>query len=221
MANTTKPEVSVADKVTGKVTGFYNLHKKTLFIACAAVVVILLAIVIVSAVMTSNTEKAMIRISDLGDRVTAYVSAGESNQEEFDALVSDLNAEIGKSSYPSIKAAFLLGNLYFDTKDYQNAYTSYVKCYELNTSSYLAPLALVNGAAAAEELGDTDSALELYSKVQDYEISGVNAKALFNSARINLGKGNTELAKAQLESIVASYSYSEYAALAKNILNVM
>ncbi|MCR5761552.1 MAG: tetratricopeptide repeat protein [Sphaerochaetaceae bacterium] len=221
MAKTNKAEASVADKVTGSVTGFYNLHKKVLFIACAAVVVVLLAIVIISSVITSNNEKAMVRIVDLGDRCSAYLTAEESNQETFDALVADLNAEIKDSSYVSVKAAYLLGNLYYETEDYQNAYDAYMKCYDLNKDSYFAPLALVNAAAAVEENGDADTALDLYSKVSDYEISGVNAKALFNSARINLSKGNNDLAKAQLESLVQSYSYSEYAALAKNILNVM
>lgn len=220
MAKTNKSEVSVADKVTGSVTGFYNLHKKALLIACAAVVVVLLAIVIISAVVSSNAEKAMIRIVDLDDRVSAYLATEEGNQEAFNSLVADLNAEIKNSSYSSTKAAFLLGELYFETKDYQNAYAAYFRCYELNTSSYLAPLALVNAAAAVAETGDTDSALDLYSKVQDYEISGVNAKAMFNSALINMSKGNNDLAKSQLETVVASYSYSEYAALAKNILNV-
>ncbi len=179
-----------------------------------------MAIVIISAVVSSNAEKAMIRIVDLDDRCSAYLASEEGNQEVFNSLVADLNAEIKNSSYPSTKAAFLLGELYYETKDYQNAYASYLKCYELNTSSYLAPLALVNAAAAVAETGDTDSALELYSKVQDYEISGVNAKAMFNSALINMGKGNNDLAKSQFEAVVASYSYSEYAALAKNILNV-
>lgn len=220
MAKTKQTETSVADKVAFSVTGFWNLHKNVILIACAAVVVVLLAVVITTSVTTSNREKAMIRVSDLSDRCSAYISAGETNSEVFDALVADLNKEIGGSSYVSTKAAYLLGGLYYDTGDYQNSYAAYLKCYELNTKSYLAPLALVNAAAAVEETGDADTALSLYAKVSDYEISGVGAKAVFNMARINLSKGNYELAKAELQEVVDSYPYSEYAATAKNILNV-
>ncbi|MCR4676511.1 MAG: tetratricopeptide repeat protein [Sphaerochaetaceae bacterium] len=221
MAKKDKTEISVADKVTENVTGFFNLHKKVILIACAVVVVALIAIVIITSVSSSAKEKAMIRVADLEKRSSAYLSSDEKSADEFNSLVSALNAEIKDSSYTSVKSAYLLGGLYYESGDYANAFAAYSKAYELGKNTYLAPLALVNGAAAAEENGDVDSALSFYTKAAEYKESGVVPKALFNMARIYSSQGKTELAKAELQQIVDSYSSSEYAALAKNILNVM
>lgn len=218
MAKNTK-ELSAEEKLQNRISGFFERNAKTLLICAAALVVLVAIVVTVTAVSSANREKAMVRIQGLEETVIgAY--AGMEDAAKAD-VISSLEAEEKGKSYVSFKASYLKGLAYFQDQKYQASYDAFMACVSKKSDSYLAPVALVNAAAAQEALGNTTEALDLYNRVTtDYKESGMGAKALFNSGRIYFQQGNTALALSVFNQLIDRYPSSEYSALAKNIVSV-
>ena len=218
MAKNTK-ELSAEEKLQNRISGFFERNAKTLLICAAALVVLVAIVVTVTAVSSANREKAMVRIQGLEETVIgAY--AGMEDAAKAD-VISSLEAEEKGKSFVSFKASYLKGLAYFQDQKYQASYDAFMACVSKKSDSYLAPVALVNAAAAQEALGNTTEALDLYNRVTtDYKESGMGAKALFNSGRIYFQQGNTALALSVFNQLIDRYPSSEYSALAKKIVSV-
>lgn len=218
--NLSKEEkLTAEEKMIGSVSGFFQKNRIAVIIACAVVVVgIIAAIVIVNGVSASR-DKAQIRISELEQE---YGTLLASETPDWSSLETELSSMVKGSSYPSVKASYLLGLVYYDQEKYAEAQAAFDKAFNLNKMIYLAPMALVNAAACAEAQGDTAKALDLYNQVyNDYQESGAAPKALFNVARIYMQQGNNQLAQATFAQVADYYPTSEYGLLAKNIANVL
>ena len=211
--------LTAEEKMIGKVSSFYEKNRKLIIIVTLVVIVAIVGAIIGIGVSNSAKNNAQIKIANLEQRYGELIL--EENPD-YSSLISDLEPMVKGSSYPSVKAAYLLGLAYYEQKNYASAQSYFEKVYELNSKVYLAPVALVNAAACAEDQGNTAKALELYNQVSsDYPESGVAAKAAFNAARINLLKGNIQLAQASFAQLASSYPNSEYGKLAKNLATVL
>ena len=212
-------EKTVEQKLINGISGFFEKNLKTILIAFAAVIVVVLAVVIIVSSSSNSKNSAQIKISEMEEKYSELVAAEEPDWDSFETEVSAL---VKGSSYPSVKASYLLGLAHYDQAEYEEARDAFQKAYELNKNIYLAPLALVNEAACEEALGNNSAALSLYSTIAtDYAESGVAPKALFNAGRIYYEQGNTELAKTYFEQVSTDYPNSEYGKLGKNLANVL
>ncbi len=212
-------EKSVEQKLVNGISAFFEKNLKTVIIAVVAVVVVVLAVVIIVGSTSNSKDSAQIKISEMEEKYSELLSAEE---PDWDSYETELSALVKGSSYPSVKASYLLGLAHYDQEEYAEASAAFKKAYELNKDIYLAPLALVNEAACEEELGNTSVAIELYNQIAtSYPESGVAAKALFNLGRIYYQQGNTELAKTVFEQVSTDYPNSEYGKLGKNLANVL
>lgn len=212
-------EKTVEQKLINGISSFFEKNLKTVIIAAVAVVVVVLAIVIIVSATSNSKDSAQIKISEMEEKYSELLVAEDPDWDSFETEVS---AMVKNSSYPSVKASYLLGLAHYDQAEYAEARDAFKKAYELNKSIYLAPLSLVNEAACEEALGNNTAALSLYSTiVSDYAESGVAAKALFNAGRIYYEQGNTELAKTYFEQVSTDYPNSEYGKLGKNLANVL
>jgi len=218
MAKNTK-ELTTEQKLQNNISGFFEKNLKLLVICAAAVLVVVLAVVIISSSVKKASDNAMINIQELENKVLSYSSLGD---DEKASLIADLEkAEQGKG-YVSVKASYLKGLTYYLADNYQKAYNSFMASVDKDSDSYLAALAIVNAAACQEALGNTSAAVELYTRINNqFEISSVGAKALFNTGRIYYQQGNSDLAKAVFSQLVDKYPSSEYSALANDILVLM
>ena len=211
--------LTAEEKMIGKVSSFYEKNRKLIIIVTLVVIVAIVGAIIGIGVSNSAKHNAQIKIASLEQRYGELIL--EENPD-FSSLIADLESMVKGSSYPSVKASYLLGLVYYEQKNYSPAQSYFEKVYELNSKVYLAPVALANAAACAEEQGDTAKALELYNQVSsDYPESGVAPKAAFNAARINLMQGNLQLAQASFAQLASSYPNSEYGKLAKNLATVL
>jgi tetratricopeptide (TPR) repeat protein len=217
MAKKTK-ELTTEQKLQNNISGFFERNLKLMLICGAALIVVVLAVVIITSSVKKAADDAMIKIQELENTALSYTSLDD---EQKASLIADLEkAEQGKG-YVSIKASYLKGLAYYLGEQYQESNDAFMACVSKDKDSYLAALSLVNAAACQEALGNTTSAVELYSKVSDYEISSVGAKALFNTGRIYYQQGNMELAKTVFSQLVDKYPSSEYSALATDVLVLM
>jgi len=218
MAKKTK-ELTTEQKLQNNISSFFERNLKLLVICSAAVVVVVLAVVIITSSVKRANDKAMINIQDMENKVLSYNTLDDENKA---SLIADLEkAEKGKG-YVSLKASYLKGLAYFLGEQYNEAYEAFMACIDKDSSSYLSALAIVNAAACQEALGNTNAAVELYSRIaNEFEVSSVGAKALFNTGRIYYQQGNKELAKTVFSQLVDKYPSSEYSALANDIIVLM
>ncbi len=215
----TEKTLSAEEKMIGSVSSFYEKNRLAVIIVVAVVVVGILAAIITVSAVNSSRQKAQLKVADLEQQ---YATVLASEEQDWASLTADLQAAVKGSSYPSVKAQYLLGLVYYQQKDYAAGLEAFTKAYELNKKVYLAPLSLTNAAACADESGDTAKALELYNQVyNDYPESATSAKALFNVARIYYQQGSTQLAQATFAQVADYYPNSEYGKLAKNLANVL
>lgn len=212
-------KVTVENKLINRISDFVELNRKLIIICLTAVVVLLLSILIVSSSINNSREKAYVRVAELEEKLDSIIDGGTT--EDIDSFVSSLEKEMKGNSYKSIKASLVLGTYFFNTYDYAKAYDYFMAAYGKNEKSYTAVTSLYDAAACCDELKDTDKALELYSQITEMEDSILVSKALFNVARINLQKGNIDLAKATFEQLIDMYPGSEYSSIANNIISLM
>ena len=218
--NTTpEKELTSEQKIVNKLSSFVTKNRLLLIIIAAVIVVgIVAAVVIVNASLNAKI-KAQEKVAKLEDRYNIVMASEEQN---WDELINELKPLIDGSTYASVKAAYLLGLVYYEKGDYANAQSSFMQTYNLNKNIYLAPTALSCAAACASDSGDTATALSLYNQIyNDYPDSGVAPRALFNVAMIYLEQGNTQLAQATFAQVADYYPSSEYGLLAKNLVNVL
>ncbi len=215
----TEKELTSEEKMVNGISSFFIKNRKLLIILAVVVVVALVGGIIAVTAVNSARAPAMEKVADLEDR---YNAALASDTPEWDAITAELKELVGGSSYPSVKAAYLLGLVSYEREDYAAAQSYFEQMYDLNSKTFMAPLALVNAAAAADAQGNTETAVTLYNQVyNDYPESGVAPRALFNVARIYLSQGNTQLAQATFAQVADYYPNSEYGKLAKNLANVL
>lgn len=120
-------------------------------------------------------------------------------------------------SYPSVKAAYLLGLLSYQQKDYSKAQSYFNKIRTLNPNCYLAELAYVNSAVCNELMGNDSAAIEDYKNVVSKygPESAVAPKALFNLGRIYAKTTSTQKdAFTVLLVLSENFEDSEYGKLA-------
>ena len=207
------------EKIIGSVSNFFQKNKLIVLIAAAVVIVGLIVAIIVVNSSTKSKYNDQITVANLETRYAEILSSSE---PDWTALIADLNANIKKGAYPSVKSAYLLGLVYYQMEDYANAQSTFERAYKLNKDIYLASEALLNAAACADMQGDTAKALELYNQVyNDYPESGCAPKALFNVGRIYLQMENTQLAMTTFAQVADYYPESEYGKLSKNLVSIL
>ena len=192
------------------VANFLLKNFKTIIIVGIVIIVALVGIVTVSVINSNKADKDFTSLSALEVLYKETLVETE-KADEFLASADSLIAS-AKETYPGYKAMYLKALYAFENKEYTNAL-------DLSSDNFLGSVALVNAAAAAENAGDLDKALEYNKKVwDDYSTtSPVSAKALFNTARLYEAK-DMELAKGTYQQLADQYkdaTQSEYAKLAE------
>lgn len=212
-------KLTIEDKLIGKISNFFVKNRIATIILVVVVVLGIVGAIVGVNVSNSAKDKAQVAVARLEEEYTALLAE---ETPDWSSFMNKASAMVNGSSYPSVKAQYIIGLSYFYQEDYANAQSAFEKAYELNTKIYLAPVALCNAAASADAQGNTAKALEFYNKISsDYSESGVAPRALFNAGRIYYQQGNMQLAKATFEQVADYYANSEYGKLAANIANVL
>lgn len=217
--NIQEEKQTAEEKLIGSVSGFFQKNKILVIVIIAVLVVGIIAAIVALNISANAKDKAQLHIAELENR---YAEILGSEEPDWTDLVADLKANIKGATYPSVKAAYILGLVYYQQDDYANAQSAFEQVYSLNKDIYLAAEALANAAACADAQGNTSMALELYNQIySDYPESGTAPKALFNVARIYYQMDNIQLAQATFAQVADYYPNSEYGMLAQNLASVL
>ncbi len=226
MADKKEKDVSFQRKVENTVDVFVNRNKMILIITGIALVAIFVGLWIGINVSTNRAEANMGRLDELSEQYTTWVAIEDVTSTEAVELATTLKSDLEgfasskSTSYPSVKASYLLGLIAFKEGDYDVAKNEFLSSLEKGKKSYIAPLSLFNLAVTSEQLNDASAALDYYQQVYDTTDGGAaqSAKALFNVGRLHDANNDTDLAKAVFQQLSDEYPNSEYAKLAASKL---
>lgn len=229
MSNTPTTTTSRAERLSA-----FLGRNRTLLLALAIVLVGGIVVsVVLAQVLDQRAEAATMAAESLQDDWDAFSSARptfaaedgspaaltEEEQELADSIREQAERILADwpRSYGAQRAHFVLGNLAWELQDYEGAATHYTTLAEEFSRSYLAPIALMNAAAAYENLGESDTAAGLYGRVADSTAATTEvARAIFNLGRLAEAEGDTERALEHYRRLVDEHASSNWTNLGRN-----
>jgi tetratricopeptide (TPR) repeat protein len=208
--------------LTKKISDFVQKHRIVFISAISALVLALVSIGLFTIITNTISERSSRAMEIVRTKITTW--SGEAEETKKADIEKEILAEIDivikkwPKSFAAQQALFTKAGLSAVKLDWENAETLSIEAAKRNPKSYLAPIALESAAVAAEEQGKPDSALDYYLKIiSDYKGDTPNfAHALFSASRLYEGKSEWKKAIENYQLLVADYSNSDWALLAKN-----
>lgn len=199
-----------------------------LFIQKFRVLIVVVGIVLVAAIVAaivldevqkSRLAASSVLIERLNDSYSAWSAASETDKV---AKKTDLDSAVTEAmsfgSYPKQRADYIEAEVSFASKDFATAETRFLAAVEESKDSYLAPVALMNAAIAAEEAGKVIEAKSYLERLAaDYaKSSSLAPRALFNIGRLAEESQQWNDAKTSYQKILDEYASSSWTKLARD-----
>jgi tetratricopeptide (TPR) repeat protein len=179
-----------------KINNFIRDHRRKIIISLGAAAVCLAMFVAALAIRNNLWAAAISRVEDFTRRYEElrFNINEEANAESVAALLEELSAFAPKNSgYPGSRAYALIAGIHGDKKEWPQAEQAWRDAAKKAGKTYLAPVALFNAAAAAEEQGKTAEAIALYTECLGMaELFPSSPRAQFAVGRLEEKQGNRE-----------------------------
>ncbi len=207
-----------------KTAGFMHKNRGKMIVGLAVVAVVVVGMVVYAEIRKSAVEKSTILVEEVETIFHDYLSLDKENSEARQAKDAELAsaADTVLRRYPRTYAAartlFILGDLAFQKKEWEKAAETWTGMAEKSPRSHLAPIALLNAAAAWEENGAPEKALQSLEKI----LAGYRAsfpeipRVLFSLGRLSEKTGAREKAAAYYNQLIDGYPGGSWANLARS-----
>ncbi len=181
-----KPKDEV--RLSEKISTIIRANRTILAVLGISLIVIVVAIGVVSFIQNDRLVKSTAALENLEVEFDEWASTENADKVGLADAVIESAAKI-RSSYPKSYAALRSGiieaRIHFDRADFVAAEAAFNTIALANPKSHLAPTALGNAAAMAEERGDNEKALEYLIKlVESYPVAPGLGRALFSIGRL-------------------------------------
>jgi tetratricopeptide (TPR) repeat protein len=198
---------------------FIEKYRIFFIVLLAVIAAGLLGSVAFFTIRNNMQKKAIAKLEVLEKQKNDLGEITEAEASKVDALLADLNAFAPAAfGYAAAKAYALTADIYFARKEWGLAEEAWLNSALKGAKTYLAPISLSNAAAAAEEQGRLDEALDYYKQTADF--AGVFAavdRSRFNIGRIYEAKNDKEAAKEAYRALIKeSGGDSSWAKLAQS-----
>jgi tetratricopeptide (TPR) repeat protein len=163
---------------------------------------------IVTMLILESRNKTAIKILDetFMPQYKTLIGEGDISEEESGAFIDEIKEFAGKySGYPAAKALSLAADIYYKRSDWKGAEEAYLKSALKAEKSYLAPVSYFNAASAAEEDGNTDAAIEYYTKAFSYPDFSQASHAQFSVGRLYESQDKIDLAKTAYQNVIDTW----------------
>jgi tetratricopeptide (TPR) repeat protein len=198
MAETKRGDIGEEYKTGERLVLFIQNNRRKIFIVLGCAAVLLAAFIGAFAIRDGIRARNIRRVEDFTRRYDAlrFSIAEESSSEETEALLEEISAFASRSSgYSGSRAYTLIAGIRGDKKEWAEAEEAWRQAAKKAGKSYLAPLALFNAAAAAEEQGKIPEAIALYAECLTMADSFPSApRAQFAIGRLEEKRGDREAA---------------------------
>ncbi|MCK5200597.1 MAG: tetratricopeptide repeat protein [Spirochaetales bacterium] len=160
-----------SEKITlkGKLSLLIQKYSYILLGSIIAIVFLVIGLLIYNSLQMKNLEKDTQQIESIQDdfeNLGSFTddekldSARKEIEEKLNILIDD-----GKKNYVLQRALFIRATMFFQDEDWDKSIEDFKLLAELFSSSYLAPISLINAAIAFENSGKIDKAIEEYNTV--------------------------------------------------------
>ncbi len=211
-----KDELSLSQKIEQLVIRY----RKQLLISVSVIVAVLVIFGIVTQVQSRRLQEYTVRVEQAEQLFRDYLSSDDDARtalaEELETELDDIISSMS-SKYPGLRALMIYGEYYYNLEDYGQSMDKFKQAADQFSSTYLAPVALMNAAVASERSGDSDQAISLYQRVVERYADSFHgvSRALLNIGRLYEGRNNIQAALEAYEQLTVDYSESEWAKLAQ------
>ena len=213
-------------KVGDKINEFVQRNRGGIFICMGVIIFLLVGFVVFLSVHDVFLKKGISEVEELN--LKFFELHLDEGADAFSVEVDEFLAEIisfadKKSGYPAGRAWALAGHIYTQRKDWPSAQEAWQKAAKAASKTFLAPAAYFNAAAAAEEQGNREEAIELYKDCVSNPFDFVAApRAQFSIGRLNEELGNVPAAIEAYRVILTRWpSIAVWANLAQSRLAVI
>ena len=198
--------------ITDRLNDFIQKNRSKLLIGLLAVIVILAGFIVVTTMRDKVRAGALSKVDAFNRRYEAlkpYIAGEEaaSKQSDVDALLEELAVFAAKNSgFAAARAYTISAGIYWDEKNWAEAQKAWLASAEVAAKTYLAPVSICNAAVAAEEQGDVQSAIDLYTRAIDTDNSfPAAARSQFSIGRLEESRNNPTAALEAYRTLVSKW----------------
>lgn len=204
-----------------RLSDFLTRHRTVIVVFLIVIAVAVLALFIALEINSNRTERALVMVEDLEISYTEWLQLEEeARPAEYDAFAAEVEEILNSypRSYATQRAIFIDGQALLELERWQDASQRFLEVNSRFPDSYLAPISLTLAAVAAENAGDPDEALRIYTLIvetQDSESAEV-PRALFAIGRINEEQDNVAEAAEVYNRLVDDHPSSSWTNIARD-----
>jgi tetratricopeptide (TPR) repeat protein len=196
--------------ISEKINDFVKNNRKAIFTVICTLFVLFAGLVAYLSITDALDKKAIARIDEL---TTKYDDLTLDNEEDYysedtENLIAELKTFAEKNNgFAGGKAWSFIGQIYSGRKDWINAQDAWLFAAKTGNKTYLAPIALFNAAAAAEEQGNLEQAIELLEQCIAHKFEFPAApRAQFSIGRLHETLGNNTAAVEAYRDVMIKWS---------------
>ena len=196
---------------------FIREHRKPIYATAAVLAAVMVASVATLIIVDFTRGRAIEAVEELAARRDAIPENG--GEAELDVLVGDIRAFAARrSGYSGSRAWSMLASIYGGRGEWAEAEAAWLSAAGAAPKSHLAPIAFFNAAAAAEEQGRADDAIDFYRRSISAP-SGFFAapRAQFSIGRLHESLGDEDSAIRAYRELAVKWPYDvEWGNLARS-----
>jgi len=150
--------------ITEKINDFIKINRKAIFITIGILFLLFIGLITYLSINDVLNKKATAAIDELCGRYDelTLISDEDFYAEDLENLLADFKTFAEKNNgFAGSKAWSVIGQIYSGKKNWHLAQEAWLTAAKIGNNTYLAPIALFNAAAAAEEQGNLKQAIDL------------------------------------------------------------
>jgi len=154
-------------KLADKITDFIQRNRRGIFTITGIIVFLFAGFVVYLSVSDYLNKKYIAAVEELSGRYeeAAYRIGDDPFASDIEELISDSkDFAANKKGLPAGKAWSIAANIYAERKEWPQCEEAWQQAAAAGNKTYLGPIALFNAAAAAQEQGKYEQAIEYLEK---------------------------------------------------------
>ncbi len=199
-------------------------HWKLATLIFATVVVVMAGILILDYVSRGKKSDSAMLAEDIQDQYTTWMQDAPDvrDNSELEDLIAEALEDYPKQ-FAAQRALFTRGLMALENENWEEASAAFATIADTWKNSYLASVSLYNAGSAREEAGDTEGAVEYWTRLIDEyaEVSPDAPEALFNLGRIAETLGDNDKALQHYGDVNSRFPESRWTDLSKSRILVI
>ncbi len=177
------------EKLVVRLNDFMHANRKVFLAIGIVILASIVGLGIFSIVSADRLAKSTLALEKLEKQVLAWKSANETDKAaKGTELVTEADTIVARygRQYAAIRASIIKAEVLAASNDAPGAEKAYAAAAKAYPKSHIAPVALANAAALAEDRGDADAALSYLEKAQaDYPDAPGSGRILLSIGRMH------------------------------------